>query len=87
MNKANLVMELPVDFIMCSGYNIIIIYAHFYLFKFLKTQTDQNKSLTDLERKKNRIRNFISVKNGFLAVACFIISSTLVLQIYSLKVR
>ena len=85
LSHNNLALILPIDWAMVTGYNIVIILAHFYLFKFLKTQTDRNISLNDVDRKRHRARNFVSVKTGFAAVACFIVSQVVINSIYKLK--
>ena len=81
----DLALILPIDFGMVTGYNIVIILAHFYLFKFLKTQTDRNVSLDEIDRKKHRARNFVTVKTGFFAVAAFIVSQVVINCIYNIK--
>ena len=85
LSQNNLALILPTDCAMVTGYNIVTILAHFYLFKYLQTQTNRNISLNDVNRKRQRARNFSSVKSGFGSIACLIVSLILYNSIYYIK--
>ena len=40
--------------------------GNFYLFLFLKSQTENNIALTPVDKKKERKRNFVSAKSGII---------------------
>ena len=54
--------------------------------RFLRTQTELNKALTEVDRKKERKRNFVSAKTGFLTCLELVFSYFFFSIFYAFKV-
>ena len=67
-------------------YFFILMGGNFYLFLFLKSQTENNKALTTVDKKKERKRNFVSAKSGIICGFVLMISSFVYSIFYGLKV-
>ena len=74
------IFKLPLTVILIYVYNFIIIYNNMFLYFFLKTQTENNMALKETGKKRDRKRNFVPAKAGFITVLeifseCKVISS------------
>ena len=78
---------LIIDTSLLLFYDLIIIFGNLYLYKYLSGQTERNSFLKEVDKKKERKRNFISAKNGISATAGMIISTLYYSIIYGLKVK
>lgn len=81
-----LVYTLPVDSVLLFIYFFTIIIGNFYLFLFLKSQTENNKALTRVDQKKERKRNFVSAKSGIICAFVLAVSTFVYSISYGLKV-
>lgn len=77
---------LIIDISLLLFYDLIIVLGNLYLYKCLSGQTEKNTFLKEVDKKKERKRNFISAKNGISATAGMIISTLYYSTIYGLKV-
>ena len=77
---------LPLDSILLFIYYLTIIVGNFYLFLFLKSQTENNKALTSVDKKKERKRNFVSAKSGIISGFVLAMSIFVYSIFYGLKV-
>ena len=77
---------LPLDSILLFIYYLTIIVGNFYLFLFLKSQTETNKALTSVDKKKERKRNFVSAKSGIISGFVLAMSIFVYSIFYGLKV-
>ena len=57
-------------------YYYILIHSNLFLYNYLKHQTENNSAIKNnsLDVKRERKRNFVSAKVGFLAVIVWIVS-------------
>ena len=74
------------DFILLMIYNIITIMGNFYLFFFLKNQTENNTALNSVDRKKERKRNFVNAKSGIICAFALLLNTAFYSIFYGLKV-
>lgn len=77
---------LIIDISLLLFYDLIIVLGNLYLYNCLSGQTEKNTFLKEVDKKKERKRNFISAKNGISATAGMIISTLYYSTIYGLKV-
>ena len=81
-----IVYTLTLDNVLLFIYFFILMGGNFYLFLFLKSQTENNKALTPVDKKKERKRNFVSAKSGIICGFVLVISSFLYSIFYGVKV-
>ena len=81
-----IVYTLTLDNVLLFIYFFILMGGNFYLFLFLKSQTENNKALTTVDKKKERKRNFVSAKSGIICGFVLMISSFVYSIFYGLKV-
>lgn len=74
------------DFVLLLTYHFIVVMGNFYLFLFLKSQTENNTSLTGVDKKKERKRNFTSAKTGIISGFVMVITVFVYSISYGLKV-
>ena len=74
------------DCVLLLTYHFIVVIGNFYLFLFLKSQTENNTSLTGVDKKKERKRNFTSAKTGIISGFVMVISILIYSISYGLKV-
>ena len=73
--------DLPVykllifDFALLIFYDLLIIFGNLYLYKYLSGQTERNTALKEVDKKKERKRNFVSAKTGVITTAGLILST------------
>ena len=65
---------LVIDNAMICFYQIITVLGNVYVWKYLRGQTERNKSLKEVDKKKERKRNFVSAKNGIRTAIALIIA-------------
>ena len=77
---------LKQDSALAFTYNFTIVAGNFYLFQFLKSQTENNKALNSVDKKKERKRNFVNAKSGIMSGFILTISITIYTSFYGLQV-
>ena len=65
--KLALYKLMPLTLVLIYMYNGIIIHSNTFLYLYLKTQTENNIALKEADRKRDRKRNFVPAKTGFIA--------------------
>ena len=65
---------LMLDQVFYLLYTIIVFYSNIYLYRFLKTQTENNTALKETDQKKNRKRNFVPASFGMIHVSFYLVS-------------
>ena len=78
--------DFVLDFVLLLTYHFIVVSGNFYLFLFLKSQTEKNTSLTGVDKKKERKRNLASAKTGIISGFVLVISIFVYSSSYGLKV-
>ena len=78
--------DFGLDFVLLLTYHFIVVSGNFYLFLFLKSQTEKNTSLTGVDKKKERKRNLASAKTGIISGFVLVISLFVYCITYGLKV-
>ena len=66
--KLALYKLMPLTLVLVYTYNGIIIYSNAFLYFYLQTQTENNIAIKEADRKRDRTRNFVPAKTGFIAV-------------------
>ena len=66
--KLALYKLMPLTLVLVYTYNGIIIYSNAFLYFYLRTQTENNIAIKEADRKRDRTRNFVPAKTGFIAV-------------------
>ena len=79
--------SLPLDSALSFIYYFIIVNGNYYLYLFLKSQTQNNTALTIDEKKKNRKKNFVNAKSGIISGFVLLISSVVYIIFYGFKVN
>ena len=78
---------LKLDAVLLFTYNFINVSGNFYLFKFLKSQTENNSALKSVNKKKERKRNFVNAKSGIMSGCVLAISTIIYTCFYGLQVH
>ena len=77
---------LKLDAVLLFTYNFINVSGNFYLFNFLKSQTENNSSLKSVDKKKERKRNFVNAKSGIMSGFVLVINIIMYTIFYGLQV-
>ena len=78
---------LKLDSALLFTYNFIVVSGNFYLFKFLKSQTENNSALKSVNKKKERKRNFVNAKSGIMSGFVLVITTIMYTIFYGLQVH
>ena len=62
------------DQLMWLVYSAVILCSNTYLYRFLKTQTENNIALKETDQKKNRKRNFVPASLGIVHIFLLVLS-------------
>ena len=65
----NITKVLPWDNFLIFVYDLVIVLGNLYLWKYLSGKTETNHALGEVDRKKERKRNFVTAKNGVITSA------------------
>ena len=82
----HLTKVLPWDNFLLFVYDLVIFLGNLYLWKYLSCQTERNHALGEVDRKKERKRNFVTAKNGVITSAATVFTYIFCGIFYSLKV-
>ena len=82
----HLTKVLPWDNVLLFVYDSVIVLGNLYLWKYLSGQTETNHALKEVDRKKERKRNFLTAKDGVITSAATVFSYIFCGIFYSLKV-
>ena len=77
---------LFMDNLLLFIYDLVIVFGNLYLWRFLNGQTEKNRSLREVDKKKERKRNFVTAKNSVITSAATIFSYLFIGISYGLKV-
>ena len=77
---------LFMDNLLLFIYDLVIVLGNLYLWRFLNGQTEKNRSLREVDKKKERKRNFVTAKNSVITSAATIFSYLFIGISYGLKV-
>ena len=77
---------LIIDNFLLFVYDLVIALGNLYLWKFLNGQTEKNQFLREVDKKKERKRNFLSAKNSIITSAAMLFSYLFVGVSYGVKV-
>ena len=75
---------LPLDSALAFIYFFIIVIGNYYLFLFLKSQMQNNKALTSVDKKKDRKKNLVNAKSGIISGFVLLISTLVYSILYGL---
>ena len=78
--------HLIIDTCLLFLYDLIIVFGNLYLYKYLSVQTERNTSLKEVDKRKERKRNFISAKNSIITTGGIITSTIYYSIFFGLKV-
>ena len=79
--------ELPIlDNFLIFIYDLIIVLGNLYMWKFLNLQTENNRSLREVDKKKERKKNFVPGINSIITSAAVMFSYIYLAISYNLKV-
>ena len=67
-------------------YYFCIIYSNFFLYKYLKTMTENNKAIKETDKKRDRKRNFIPARASIMCAVVMVISYVVFTVLYSVPV-
>ena len=65
---------LIIDNAMIFLYQLITVLGNIYVWKYLRRNTENNVALKEVDKKKERKRNFVSAKNGIRTAVALVIS-------------
>ena len=83
----NITKVLPWDNFLIFVYDLVIVLGNLYLWKYLSGKTETNHALGEVDRKKERKRNFVTAKNGVITSAATVFTYIFCGIFYSLKVE
>ena len=79
--------KLPIlDHFLIFIYDLVIVLGNLYMWKFLNLQTENNRSLREVDKKKERKKNFVTGKNTIITSAAVMFSYIYIGISYGLKV-
>ena len=74
---------MPLDQALFYVYSITIIFSNIYLFKYLKKKTETSTAINEADKRKERKRNFVPAKTGFISLAVLLVGALIYNFIYN----
>ena len=74
---------MPFDQSLFYFYCLTIIFSNIYLFKYLKNKTETSTATNEADKKKERKRNFVPAKTGFISLVALVLGTLIYNFIYN----
>jgi len=76
---------MPLDQLLFYCYAFILIYSNFYLYRFLHRQNKNNSAKKPIDMIRDRKRNFVTARTGFIAVFLLALSTIVFHVVYNFE--